>query len=192
MRGAAYIQWDAAKLKELADIPQELIDKAKDLTPVMIVVATDDLKPDMLAHLDSQGEGSWDPKSPATKDRDKRRGVSSSQPGIGQHGGFGPTVQRSWSSRNAVAFTKAPHAHLFSLGTKQYRSAAGVRQFAYGSKATGRRSRPSTRAFLLNPNTVSGQHQPPRPFDYISDDVQERSMRRVAAFIVGDPFDGAV
>ncbi len=187
-RVGAFIEFDADALKRLAEIPQEMIERHEDMTLVMVEIATSDLKPDMISHLTSQGEGTWPKKAQTTVDRDKYRGVSSSQPGIGQHGGFVPTIQRGWSKRNAVAFTRAPHAHLFSGGTQQYRSGA-TRFIRFGSKA-GRKSRAASR--LLPSNVQSSQHQPPRPFDYISDEAKERSTRRVAAFLVEEPFRGSI
>lgn len=184
-RLGAFVEWDLRGFKELEDVTKAMVSRVEDLTPVMTVVATDDLKPDMVAHLESQGEGSWAGKSPETIKRHGNRPL-----GVGDHGGFVPTIQRSWSRTNAVAFTRAPHAHLFSLGTKQYRSQGGARTFRWGSKAGGRVSKPRSRVFTQS--HLSSEHQPPRPFDYISDPVKERATRRVGSFVVGGPYSGLV
>jgi hypothetical protein len=183
-RIGAFIEWDVRGFRELEDVPREMADRVTDLTPVMTVVATADLKPDMLDHLQTQGDGTWPAKSPNTI---KRHGDTPL--GVGSHGGFAPTIQRGWSKSNAVAFTRAPHAHLFGDGTQQYRTQGGARAFRWGSKA-GRSSRGRSRAFMQS--NLSSLHQPARFFAYINDPVQERATRRVGAFVVGDPYDGAV
>jgi hypothetical protein len=197
-RVGAYIQWDASKLSELTDIPKEMIERVGDMTPVMTVIATDDLKPNMIDHLE-QGPA-WPPKS---KETIKRHGDTPL--GVGENGGFVPTIQSAWSSKNAVAFTRAPHAHLFSGGTAEHYDQFGQQQNLFSAGATtrgrgknkgqtlsgGHLSRAESRRRLVS-GGFALMHQPPRPFDYIDDDVEERSMRRVAAFITGEPFDGAV
>lgn len=179
----AFVQFDRSALKRLSDIPDEMIDRVEDMSPVMAVVATDDLKPDMLDHLSTQGDGTWAPK-----DQDTIRRWGNKPLGIGRHGGFAPTIQRGWSKSNAVAFTRAPHAHLFEYGTEQYRSSGGARAFRWGSKAGGRQSRGKSRAF----SALASQHQPARPFAYISEKVKERSTNRIGAFIVEESYRGAV
>jgi hypothetical protein len=185
-RIGAFVTFDEKALQRLVDIPQEMIDRVEDMSPVMAVVATDDLKPEMLENLASQGQGSWAPKDPDTI---KRHG--NTPLGVGAHGGFAPTVQRSWSKSNAVAFTRAPHAHLFEGGTKRYRTASGAANPRWN--INGRhRSRAFSRAHRLNPSALSSQHQPPRAFAYIGDPVKERASRRIAAFIVEESYRGAV
>ena len=179
----AFVQFDAFALRKLTEIPEEMIARVEDLSPVMSVIATDDLKPDMLEHLSTQGDGKWAPKDPDTIKRWGNRPL-----GIGEHGGFAPTIQRGWSKSNAVAFTRAPHAHLFEYGTDQYRTSGGARAFRWGSKAGGRQSRGKSRAF----SAMASQHQPARAFAYISDPVKERASRRVGAFIVEESYRGAV
>jgi hypothetical protein len=179
----AFVEFDRASLQRLAKIPEEMIDRVKDMTPVMVLIATD-LKADMISHLETHGEGEWPQKSQATIDRHGDTPL-----GVGEHGGFIPTVQRSWSPRNAVAFTRAPHAHLFSGGTKRHQSTTGERVNVFNEN---RRhvSRPESRRRLQA--TVAVEHQPPRPFDYIDEETEQRSERRLAAFLVDEEFHGSI
>jgi len=188
----AFVEFDRTSLQRLAKIPEEMIDRVKDMTPVMVLIATD-LKADMISHLESHGEGEWPQKSQATIDRHGDMPL-----GVGEHGGFIPTVQRSWSPRNAVAFTRAPHAHLFSGGTKQHYEVSGIGSRDVSSRrlnvfTENRRhvSRPESRRRLLAAN-VHAEHQPPRPFDYIDDETEQRSERRLAAFLVDEEFHGSI
>lgn len=191
----AFVEFDRAALRRLAEIPEEMIDRVKDFTPVMQVIATEDLKPDMVRHLETHGEGTWPRKSPATIERHGDTPL-----GIGEHGGFIPTIQRSWSPVNAVARTRAPHAHLFSLGVMYHYSVAGLPAISDRSSRTGRvnvynenrrhLSRGESRRRLQN--TISDERQPPRPFDYIDEETDQRSQRRLAAFLVEEDFSGAL
>lgn len=197
-RIGAFVQFDESALRKLVDIPQEMIDRVEDLSPVMAVIATDDLKPEILENLATQGGGTWAPK-----DADTIRRWGNRPLGIGEHGGFAPTIQRGWSKSNAVAFTRAPHAHLFEFGTDYY-SVNGARAFRWsqgqGTITRGKnkgkirirhKSKAASRAFGLAKPTMA-QHQPARPFAYIDKDVQERSTRRLGAFIVEEAYRGTV
>lgn len=202
-RIGAYVQFDEDALRRLREIPEEMIDRVEDKTPVMAVIATEDLKPEMIGNLADRGDGSW----PA-KDLDTIKRWGNLPLGVGQHGGFAPTIQRSWSKNNAVAFTRAPHAHLFEGGTDRW-LASGEKAPRWGwrekeshtvtrGKTRGqetfnrRRSRADAQGRGKTKWTSAGVHQPARPFAYIGEEVRDRATRRLAAFLVEEPYRGTV
>jgi hypothetical protein len=169
--------------KDLTDFVREMGDRVDDLSPVMEQISSlirDELKA-RLAH-GGDGEAPWAPSDPDTI-RKKRKAGQSLDVGIGGHGGFGPFIGRSWSKRNAVALTVAPHAHLFDEGTKRHYS-GGARVKVFGENGH-HVSRPESRARLLSV-TESRQHQPARPFAYLSDALIDLAPAMVLDFIIGE------
>jgi hypothetical protein len=130
---------------------------------------------DVVDHLRShQGEGAWPAHAATTVERHGEHEL-----GVGEHGGFVPTLRRDWTSHNAVAFTRAPHAHLFSGGTQQYHGANGRRVSRWGSRKDGRVSRSKAKLGGRNARI----HQPGRMFDYLSQQARERATGIVVTFV---------
>ena len=166
----AFVVWTPSKLPEEI---QSMIDRTTDFTLVMSPISRMFME-DAQRRL-SSGDPSWPAKSPATIIRWGNRPV-----GIGEHGGFAPTIQRFYSARNAGWKTKAPHAHLFEYGTQQY--STGPR---WGSRRGGRVARGTSSG---RDGTVhnGSQHQPARPFAFISDPMHERANDMIASWVVGE------
>jgi len=121
---------------------------------------------EIVQRLIAGGDGDWPALSPATILRSGNHRI-----GIGEHGGFVSTIRRDFSRRNAVVFSRAPHAHLFDEGTKWHAiGGQRVRLFNEGGRHL---SRGETRR-RLTAQTASGFQQPPRPFMYFSDRIQAR------------------
>jgi hypothetical protein len=159
----------------LDSLTRGVAQRMDDLSPVMEPISKL-IQDEMKARLARGGDG-WAPFSKLTLRRPTHRG-----PGIGEHGGFAPTIQRSWSKRNAVGLTRAPHAHLFDEGTTRHLSKSTGGRVNVFSEGRRHVARPQARRRLAA--TRSEVHQPERPFAYLSPALQSRASEMVIDFVL--------
>jgi hypothetical protein len=150
-----------------------------DLSPVMEPISKQ-IQTELRDRLERGGDGDWPENAPSTVAK-----KGSSTPGVGEHGGFAPTIQRAWSARNAVALTRAPHAHLFDEGTVRHLTHSGSRVSVY-SEGGKHVSRAESRKRLHGTN--SRQHSPAYPFAYLSDGLQELAGDEILDFVIGERY----
>ncbi|HSY50401.1 MAG TPA: phage virion morphogenesis protein [Thermoanaerobaculia bacterium] len=152
-----------------------MIERGGDLSPAMEQVARIGYE-DVIQRLQSGGDG-WPALSPATI---KRWGEH--QIGVGEHGGFGPTLRRDWSKKNAVVYTRAPHAHLFGDGTLSH-SIGGKKVSVYNSKR-GHLSRSISKSRIAK--SQPKEQEPARPYMYFSEQAQTRMSDTIYAHLFGE------
>ena len=132
---------------------------------------------DVAQRLDRGGDGNWPALAESTIKRHGDHKI-----GVGEAGGFGPTLRRDWSKKNFVVFTKEPHAHLFGEGRNVHYSTAGKKVNVFNERTTrvrgdskgqtrggGHVSKAESRKRLLDSTSVKAQ--PAREFMYFSEEV---------------------
>jgi hypothetical protein len=158
----------------LEKLIRDIASREEDLSPVMAPISKL-IQEELIARL-GRGGDDWEPFAKSTLRRPTHRG-----PGIGAHGGFASTVRRSWSKRNAVAFTQAPHAHLFDEGTARHVDRSGKRVNVYSAKRR-RVSRPESRR--RSASSATATHEPARPFAYVSPALGDRAGAMILDFLL--------
>lgn len=164
--------------KALREMLERMGEDINDFSPAMEKVSRIGFE-DVVQRL-SRGGDEWPELSKATIRRHGPHRI-----GVGEHGGFIPTLRRDWSKRNAVVFTKAPHAHLFEEGTASH-SVGGKKVRAYKSKGK-HVSAAATRKILATGKMTT--RQPSRPFMYFSENVKTRAGEIILNRVF-DAFEG--
>jgi hypothetical protein len=153
-----------------------MVERTGDLSPAMERVARIGFE-DVNQRLASGGEG-WVRHSAATVLRHGEH-----QLGVGEHGGFGPTLRRDWSKKNAVVYTRAAHAHIFGDGTTSH--TIGNRKVSIYSTGRSHLSRSVSKSRLAKSKAKEQQHE--RPFMYFSPKATERFNEVIVAHLFGEP-----
>lgn len=179
-RLGAYVVWDQY---DFAPHVRALVAEVEDLSPVMRTIG---YRAAAEGRRQAVNNPAWPPLSPATLER-KRRAGAPLVPGVGVHGGFVSTIVPFFGRRNAGWKTRAPHAHLFELGTSRHfmkDTGEKVNLWSAGKGVVGKgknkgkvKSKHKAKGISasLAKKVNSLVHQPARPFAYFRDGFHEEA-----------------